>query len=94
MKTSEIASTGAVTIINSTVKEEEEQATATQPLTKKKKIICRIGDEIVSEAVFNRYDLNKDGIISDTEKAAYENTKGKNSAQTSNSTGNIINTEA
>jgi hypothetical protein len=34
-----------------------------------------IGSDIVSETVFNQYDLNGDGIISEAEQAAYEKAK-------------------
>ncbi|OGV50779.1 MAG: hypothetical protein A2017_12875 [Lentisphaerae bacterium GWF2_44_16] len=86
MKTSAVSSTGNIILINSTTQDEEEQTAAAQTESKKQKLIYRIGDEIVTETVFSRYDLNKDGIISDSEKAAYEKAQGN--------TGNIINIQA
>ena len=86
MKTSAVSSTGTIILVDSTVQDKEEQAAAAQAESKKQKLIYRIGDEIVTETVFSRYDLNKDGIISDSEKAAYKKAQGN--------TGNIINSQA
>jgi hypothetical protein len=80
-----------VTETNQTPSKEEEnetppiaENTQTTEEEEDSQAVYWIGSEIVSETIFNKYDTNGDGIISEAEKVAYERDKAQNDAEDGN----------
>lgn len=79
MKISETASTQTIKVVNSETPEKQEQSPKPPPVKDEDTpAVYWIGSEIVNKSIYDQYDTNKDGIISDAEKAAYRKAMGKN----------------
>jgi len=87
MKISEVNLTPNITVVDSgdsenSTKPVQPAETINTSLEDSSQKIYRIGSEIVPEAVFKQYDTNGDGIISESEKAAYLKAANKSTGNT------------